>query len=616
MSHKRQRVSSQEKEEQRYVEENPDVLKWVEKINPQWNVDSVVVMMGNKQPQALQIMPDVLYVCDKNNVENVFFVLNQNGTCSSSFKVGKLLFKIWGVDPWIKALNDRFVQVMMDNKSVILEEFTNSNKNYIIRVRQESAIKGIFGKGFFCYRNSKKDATNPVSQWLDHPNRRRCHETCYVPIGHVEDNFNFWRGYNVPLASGTNYHIPALILNHFLEVICNNNEEHYAYFVNWLAHLVQRPHIKSQVAVVVSGIKGSGKSLVGKILHGLFGAHAFETSHKHQVLGNNAHLAYKNILIMNEASDKRSISILKGAITESKTNDISNYWNLILFSDHPWCVPATLDERRFFVLQTSSQRVGDFSYFKKLHDQIDDPNGVELSCLLTYLQRVHQLDEDWLPAAHLPRTTTLIEQALQDNDRVDLWWFVECCCKSSSIMKQSEPNYISRSAVFDIYKADQKRYSRLRLYVKITDIIKINHFFYTHLNDPTLFKHDVRRRDSTLPNRPRQYRFASREEIQNYVATYVLKEPNYFLATNDGNDNGDDDDEEEDSEEKSWRTFLDQVNSFNDDEQQKEKEAWHPFSDKINSNNNNNSDDDDDDSADEPRQRYNEEDDDDDDIWS
>jgi hypothetical protein len=42
-------------------------------------------------------------------------------------------------------------------------------------------------------------------------------------------------------------------------VLCSGNEEHFQYFILWLASLVQKPNEKLEVAIVLQGDKGAGK---------------------------------------------------------------------------------------------------------------------------------------------------------------------------------------------------------------------------------------------------------------------------------------------------------------------------------------------------------------------
>jgi hypothetical protein len=92
----------------------------------------------------------------------------------------------------------------------------------------------------------------------------------------------------------------------------------------------------------------------------------------------NAHLLDTLLVFADEsfwAGDKQGESVLKALITEPvvmierKGVDpcpASNRLKLIMASNAEWVVPATADERRFFVLDMSSVRTGDRTYFRAL----------------------------------------------------------------------------------------------------------------------------------------------------------------------------------------------------------------------------------------------------------
>ena len=109
--------------------------------------------------------------------------------------------------------------------------------------------------------------------------------------------YNAWKGFAVqPAPAGSPP--PAILLRHIEEVICGGNQEHYQFALGWMAHLVQPPGTKTEVALVLRGQKGSGNSTFGDILTRIFGrSHATVATHSHNVVGNfNAHLRHVVVL--------------------------------------------------------------------------------------------------------------------------------------------------------------------------------------------------------------------------------------------------------------------------------------------------------------------------------
>ena len=207
---------------------------------------------------------------------------------------------------------------------------------------------------------------------------------------------------------------PTPILEFLRDALCSGNDEHFNFLLDCLASMVQRPDRKLGVALVFAGPSGAGKSTFGKLIHRIFGQHAFETtSQKHHLFNNQDELV---VLILDEVvgdGDKQFEATLKTMITDAvlpveanKGKDVvelSGARNLVIFSNDKWCVPATFDDsRRFFVPTVSECYVNDHAYFTRLHHYIDQEEGD--AQFFTYLKRHRVLEEGWRASAQMPRT--------------------------------------------------------------------------------------------------------------------------------------------------------------------------------------------------------------------
>jgi hypothetical protein len=88
----------------------------------------------------------------------------------------------------------------------------------------------------------------------------------------------------------------------------------------------------------------------------------------------------------------------------------------MMASNADWVVPATDDERRYFVLDVSDSRRGDTAYFAALHQAIE---GAELPAFMDYLQ---QLDPSGFDHRNPPHTAALNRQKLASGDSVTKFW--------------------------------------------------------------------------------------------------------------------------------------------------------------------------------------------------
>lgn len=159
----------------------------------------------------------------------------------------------------------------------------------------------------------------------------------------------------------------SLIAWHLRHVICGGDEEHYEYLLDWLAHMVQYPEQKPNVAVVLKGKKGTGKSIVMSAIASSLGPLGTVISHsKHLTGAFNQHLRNKIFALVEESffsGSPSEESVLKHMISDNQTTYESkgydpesghSYLRLTLVTNSEWAAPASEDERRFFIPTVSN----------------------------------------------------------------------------------------------------------------------------------------------------------------------------------------------------------------------------------------------------------------------
>jgi hypothetical protein len=275
---------------------------------------------------------------------------------------------------------------------------------------------------------SERPVMKPLADaWFSSPARRTFERMVLQPGQEVApDVYNLWRGWGIEPKPG-NW---TTIRRHLLETVCAADDELFEYFRGWMAFAVQHPDRRPEVAVVLRGGKGAGKGAAVAPLMRIFGGHAIQLANAKHLTGNfNAHLLDALLVFADEsfwAGDKQGESVLKGLITEPvvmierKGVDpcpAPNRLKLIMASNAEWVVPATADERRFFVLDVSPVRTGDREYFKILWSAIE---GEETAAMLHDL--LHH-DLDGFEIRDVPQTKALAEQKLIGGDSVSRWWF-------------------------------------------------------------------------------------------------------------------------------------------------------------------------------------------------
>lgn len=269
--------------------------------------------------------------------------------------------------------------------------------------------------------------TMPLGKWwLDHELRRQYDSLVFVPGRTVDKAYNLWKGFACEALPGK----CEKFLAHIRDNVCSGNEEHFNYLIGWMARCVQQPDKPGEVAVVLRGKMGTGKGFFAKQFGALWGRHFMQITDPKHLIGNfNSHLRDVVVLFADEAfyaGDNKHASILKGLITEetitieAKGVDAEaavNYIHLIMASNNDWVVPAGHEERRFFVLDVSENKMQDSSYFNELREEMDS-GGRE--ALLHYLLTYNLKDYD---VRKVPQTNALREQKQLSMSLEQQWWY-------------------------------------------------------------------------------------------------------------------------------------------------------------------------------------------------
>jgi Family of unknown function (DUF5906) len=284
---------------------------------------------------------------------------------------------------------------------------------------------------------SRGTKDTPIGEvWLRSPDRRDYARADFDPSGSVPDDvFNFWRGFGVETIPGISFLQAARgchkLLRHIRDNLCKGSHEEYHYFMRWCADLVQFPHIKSGVAVSISGRKGTGKTKVVEIISQLFGHHSTTVSHSRHLVGNfNAHLRQALLIVAEEAlwgGDKSADGPLKHMITstnqviEQKGVDavtIKNLARIMFVGNKTWMFPADEDERRLFALTCGDEQMRNEEYFSAIDLQIyghvkgfqQNPMWRECGGIRSFMTFLTMIDLTHFKIRQIPETEGLRDQ--------------------------------------------------------------------------------------------------------------------------------------------------------------------------------------------------------------
>lgn len=249
-----------------------------------------------------------------------------------------------------------------------------------------------------------------------------------------------------------------LLLKHIYEVWCKRNDVYMEYLLGWLAHSVQYPCIKMKVALALMSVEGAGKGIIVEKMRAIYGKH-FKSLNMESVTGQfNGQLLDCLLLFLDEAvysGDKASIGKLKKLITEP-TIEINqkyvngyitnNKMNIIIATNNVWAAPVERTDRRYFVLECSSEHATgsaeDTAYFDRLA-------AIKPEAFLKYLL---ELDISGFRPTQVPITDAHRIQKEIGLDAVSLWWLNMLRERNTMLFSNTDDSVvIPKGNVYAIY---------------------------------------------------------------------------------------------------------------------------------------------------------------------
>ncbi|GLX82479.1 DUF5906 domain-containing protein [Thalassotalea eurytherma] len=223
--------------------------------------------------------------------------------------------------------------------------------------------------------------------------------------------YNFYKGLAIEPEKGD----CSVYLNHIKEGICGGDHQAAEYFIQWLAHMIQKPEEKPSVAILMKSLEGTGKGTLVEPLKQMLGEHsAHVNGHYNLTQRFNGTVANKILIFGDEVDlkEKRVADKLKGLISERviqlerkgiEPEPMPNYSRFIFASNHSQVIYAGLKERRYLMLEPVLK---DKIYYDSIHTWINKGGA---SYLLHYLAG---LDITNFNKHKAPITKTLVDEKL------------------------------------------------------------------------------------------------------------------------------------------------------------------------------------------------------------
>ncbi|MFN3552473.1 MAG: primase-helicase family protein [Novosphingobium meiothermophilum] len=266
--------------------------------------------------------------------------------------------------------------------------------------------------------------------WLLDPGTPRFDRAEFLPgVTDVPtDTLNLWRGW--PVRDDVTDDSPgeppecALFLAHLRDNVCGGDHRVFWYLLGWMADALQNPHRTCEVALVLRGPQGSGKTIFAKLFMEFFAPHTLTLDKPDHLTGSfNRHLQDKCVVFADEAffaGNRQHAATLKTLITDDEIfihpKGVDGFmakklFRLIIASNDEHVVRADVDDRRYLVLNVDAgPNNQNGEYFGDIVDEWR--NGGKIA-LFRWLRGAHwckMLETGVWDVRDRPKTAALQEQ--------------------------------------------------------------------------------------------------------------------------------------------------------------------------------------------------------------
>jgi len=236
-----------------------------------------------------------------------------------------------------------------------------------------------------------------IDKWVNDDKAQIKYTICNIPhtLPTPVTKYNVWRKFDVIEWDRTEYEYDKsatdFFFNHIKEIICNNDDKMYQFVIKWIAHLFQKPHLKTGVCLITTGKQGTGKDSAIDYISAMMGkGKVFESTTPEKEIYGDFNSQIRDTLLVHISEINKGNVIghmgkIKSMITSKsfqvKTKNVPNYvvdslHNYWILSNNNDPIPVEKGQRRFVHTISNPKRKGDFKYFTKLHNFIKNKNAL------------------------------------------------------------------------------------------------------------------------------------------------------------------------------------------------------------------------------------------------
>lgn len=229
--------------------------------------------------------------------------------------------------------------------------------------------------------------------------------------------------------------------NHIFEIWADSNETNYKYIMSWIAQIIKTPHRKTEVALLLQGGMGTGKTLPCDFLYNwVFGKNLSLTASGLQSMtqrfnGSVMGKVFAKVDELSVISDSFNAAFdkMKSLITDRNIQiekkglehiEIDNYINMILTTNHRHTVKLERDDRRYACFCVSEKHKQDDDYFSIFMDTLDNQNAGDN--VYTYFLRYP--NDEMVNLRRIPKTS--FRDDLIESNKNTVERFIDCMNES------------------------------------------------------------------------------------------------------------------------------------------------------------------------------------------
>ena len=251
----------------------------------------------------------------------------------------------------------------------------------------------------YAHKKVEGEKCSFIDYWIKQPDKLQYDSIEFIPYSsktpaNINNNiFNSFLPFKYGNTANINRNVEDVrlfenyYLNYFLKIIsvlCNNEEESIEYFLNWIAHIFQKPNELPRTNIFLTGSKGCGKSSISIILQKLLNdKYFYSTENPDELFGQfNSNRENKLLLILEEMTNLNAVKYAKQILRSTTSNEVNirkmrtdavtknNRARIIGDSNDEKPIVLTSDNRRTVLFKCTTELKTNSNFWNILYNDI------------------------------------------------------------------------------------------------------------------------------------------------------------------------------------------------------------------------------------------------------